>query len=217
MIIELSIHDIELKEIELKQCVNDAVKYKPNSISVYPHYLKTIKKHIEEQIELSCPIDYPLGKSDIQTRQTEIIFAIKNGASRVDVVMPTLFVINSKYDKLREDIKQNIEICNHHNVDIRYMLEYRIFNHTTLAKISGILKELGIPIVYTSTGYMLDDIIDNTIAGSYLAKKTQIKTIINGAIWHKEQIKTVVESKPYGIRLKNIHSLYLIHEQKIKR
>lgn len=213
MIIELALHDLEIKELELKNYISDAIKYQPDSISVYPHYIKLLKKLSNNSIEMSCPIDYPLGQSDPQTRQTEIIFAIKNGASRVDVVVPTLYLINSKYDKFREDIKANIDICNHHNIDIRYMLEYRIFNHTTLTKISNILKESGINIVYASTGYMLDDIVDNTIASSYLAKKTGIKTIINGNIWHKNQIQNINNTKPYGVRFKNLHSLCLINEE----
>jgi deoxyribose-phosphate aldolase len=145
MIIELAFHDIDTKEIELKNLIIQAAKYQPDAISVYAHYIKLAKKILRDNIEISCPIDYPLGKSDLQTRQTEIICAINNGASRVDVVIPTLYLVNSKYEKFREDIKINTDLCSHHKIDIRYMLEYRIFNHTTLTKISSILKNLASP------------------------------------------------------------------------
>lgn len=217
MIIEFAIHDLEFKEIDVKNLVIEASKYQPDSISVHSYYVKAVKKTLNHSIDISCPIDYPLGRSDLQTRQTEIISSIKNGVSRVDVVIPILYLVNSKYEKFREDIKSNIELCSYHNIDIRYMLEYRIFNHTTLTKIANILTELGIRIVYASTGYMLDDILDNTIASTYLAKNTGIKTIINGNMWHKDQIKNILSNKPYGLRFKNIHSLHLINEEQTSK
>ena len=93
------------------------------------------------------------------------------------------------------------------------MLEYRIFNHLALTKISNILQEFGIHTVYASTGYMLDDIIDNTIACMYLKNKTNIKTIINGNIWKKDQVSNIIKHKPDGIRFKNNYSISLWYDQ----
>lgn len=213
MIIELSYHDLELKENDLKDNLIVSSKYQPDYISVFSYYSKLAKKISNGNFKVSCPIDYPLGVSDLQTRQTEIIYAIKNGASKVDVVAPNLYLVNRKYDKFREDIKCNLDICKNKNVEIFYMLEYRIFNHLALTKISNILQEFGIHTVYASTGYMLDDIIDNTIACMYLKNKTNIKTIINGNIWKKDQVSNIIKHKPDGIRFKNNYSISLWYDQ----
>lgn len=214
MKIELSCHDFDIKEIELKNNIIEATKYQPDYISIFSYYIKFIKKLSHNHFKITCPIDYPLGISDLKTRQTEINTAIKNGTNKIDIVIPTLYIINRKYDKFREDIKNNLDICTQSGVDISYMLEYRIFNHLALTKMTNILKENGINTIYASTGYMLDDIADNTIASMYLAKKTNINSIINGDIWQKEQINNIIKYKPYGLRLKNLHSLKLWYENK---
>jgi deoxyribose-phosphate aldolase len=216
MIIELSYHDLDIKEIDLKNSISEAAKFRPDYISVFSYYTKLVKKNSQNSFKISTPIDYPLGISDLKTRQTEISNAIKNGAAKLDIVIPTLYIVNRRYDKFREDIQTNLDLCINAGVDITYMLEYRIFNHLALTKIANIIKEHGLQTIYASTGYMLDDIGDNLIASMYLAKKTDMNTIINGNIWQKDQIKTILNHKPHGIRFKNLYALKLWYEQKQK-
>jgi deoxyribose-phosphate aldolase len=212
MIIEISFHDLETKEIDLKTNIIKAIKYQPDYISVFSQYAKFAKKITSNNIPITVPIDYPLGISDLKTRQTEIVAAAKNGASKVDIVIPILSLINRKYDKFREDIQNNLGLCERLNINIAYMLEYRIFNHVALTKICNILKEFKLSTAYVSTGYMLDDISDNLIASMYLAQKSEMKTIINGNVWNKNHINNIVKYKPYGLRLKNIYSLELWYD-----
>jgi deoxyribose-phosphate aldolase len=212
MVIEISFHHLEIKEIDLKTDIVRAIKYQPDYISVFSQYVKLAKKITNNNIPITTPVDYPLGVSDLKTRQTEIIAAGKNGASKVDIVIPTLYLINRKYDKFREDIKNNLELCQTLDINLNYMLEYRIFNHLALTKICNILKEFKLSTTYVSTGYMLDDIGDNLIASMYLAQKADMKTIINGNIWQKNQITNIAKHKPYGLRLKNIYSLELWYD-----
>lgn len=212
MIIEVAFHDIDTKDIELKTNIINIIKYQPDYISVLPYYLKLANKTIQGCSKITCPIDYPLGISDPKNRQNEIYTAIKNGANKVDVVIPTLYLVNKKYDKFREDIVANIDICKSHNIELTYILEYRVFNHMLLARLCNILLHHDINTAYASTGHMLDDITDNTIASMYLAKKTNIRTIINGNIWNKNQIKKLCSYAPYGLRLNNIYSLQQWHD-----
>lgn len=217
MIIELAHHDVDTREAELKNIIINGIKSQPDYISVFSHYIKFAKKTINGSSKICCPIDYPLGISDLKSRQTEITTAIKNGANKVDVLIPNLYLVNRKYDKLKEDISANLDICGSSDIEIFYILEYRIFNHIMLTKICNIIKEHGVQCVYASSGHMLDDISDNSIASMYLAKKTGIKTIINGNIWHKQQMETTTNYKPYGIRFKNIHSLQLWHDYQTQK
>jgi deoxyribose-phosphate aldolase len=212
MIIEISFYDLETKETDLKTDIIRATKYQPDYICVFSQYVKLAKKITNNHTPISVPIDYPLGISDLKTRQTEIAAAKKNGASKVDIVIPIPYLINRKYDKFREDIKNNLDLCQTLDMNISYMLEYRIFNHIALTKICNILKELKLSTIYASTGYMLDDISDNLIASMYLAQKADMKTIINGNIWNKNHVSHIMKYKPYGIRLKNIYSLELWYD-----
>lgn len=215
MLTELAIHDLDIKDIDVKNTILSGLSYYPDYISVYPYYLKAAKKYIEgSDTLLTCPIDFPSGIIDLKNRQQEILSAIKNGASKVDVVIPTCLIINRKYDKLREDIKSNYDICLSNNIKIHYMLEYRLFDHNILTKVCEILLGLGVSMIYPSTGHMLDDLSDNLIACAYLTQKTGIKTIANGNIWRQQQVQLLcnVNTPIKGVRCHNLRSLIMLYE-----
>jgi hypothetical protein len=128
------------------------------------------------------------------------------------MVLPTLLLINKKYDKFREDIRMNYDLCLSNNVEINYILEYRKFDYIFLSKIAEILFNLNIKRVYPSTGYMLDNISDNMIACVYLNNKTNIKCISTADIWLKTHIIDLLKNKIHGIRFKNLNALKMFYE-----
>lgn len=215
MFTELAIHNLDIKELDIKNTITSSLQYMPDYISVYSFYIRNMKKLLDgSDTQISCPIDFPSGIMDLKTRQQETIAAIKNGAQKIDMVLPSCLVINRKYDRLRDDIKANYSICSENNIKLNYILEYRLFDYNVLAKICEILLGLNINKVYPSTGYMLDDIHDNIIACAYLTQKTGIKTITSGNIWRKQQIQLL--SNPnnpiHGIRCHNLRSLAMLYE-----
>ena len=112
-------------------------------------------------------------------------------------------------DSIFEDIKSNKQICDEFGVELRYSLEYRVFNHEILAKICQILKSMNINTVSPSSGMMIDEISDNLIACEYLTKKSDIQCICTGNLWKSDQLKNAINSKVYGIRFMNNVSLNL--------
>lgn len=220
MFTELAIHDLDIKDIDIKNIILSTIQYSPNYISVFPYYVKNARKLVEDsEIKISCPIDFPSGILDPKTRQQEIISAIKNGVQKINLVLPSCLVINRKYDKLREDIKTNYAICNDNNVELNYVLEYRLFDHNVLAKICEILMVFNINKIYPSTGHMLDDLSDNLIACAYLTQKTGIKTIANGNIWRQQQVQLLCNpNNPiYGVCCHHLRSLVMIYENSQKQ
>jgi deoxyribose-phosphate aldolase len=214
MKLEYSIYDISLNDIEIKEIINKIIKYNLDLISVLPGYLKTIKPIIPEKIKVSSAIDYPLGTSDLKTRLSCIDYSIKNGANTIDIVASPQFLSNRKYDKFRDDIKTVNEFCaNYNNIEIRYILEYRVFSYELLYKVVQILQGLGIKTILPSTGYMLDDINDNLLATILIKKRVEnINIICNGNIWTENQIKLIKKASLYGLRLNSIHSLDLFNK-----
>lgn len=212
MQVELALHHIDKKESEIKELIMIGSKYQPDYISVFPPLIKYCKRIVKDNTKLSCPIDFPCGNLETELRKKSIENAIKNGAKKIDLVISSLYLASRKYDKIKQDTSANLEICKSHDIPMYCMLEYRVFNHQTLAKTCEMLKEIGVEHFYASTGWMIDNLTDNSIACMYLAKKANVKTIINGDVWRPDQVQSISSNKTYGVRFKTIHSLELWHE-----
>lgn len=210
--IECGYYDIAANENEMKEFVIAAIKYQPELISVFPHYIKLVKNN-SNNIPVGCLIDYPLGLLDLKSRLLATEFAIKSGANVIELVAPTYHLCNRKYDKFREDVKSHLELCQENNVELRYIVEYRVFTLELLYKIAQILSSFGIKVMYPSTGYSLDDINDNLLACALISKKTtNIKLIANGNVWNDKQIDTINKNIDlYGFKCHSINSLQKIY------
>ncbi len=216
MRIELSMHHSEHSDMDIKKEIKSVLEtgLDIQEISVFPYNIKSIKRSIkkESNVILSSPIDFPLGVSDTESRLNQCAYAISSGVQKIDIMAPSSLIVNKKYDQMREEIAQITELCVSENIQYSYMLEYRMFTHSCLQRICKMLKTLGIDTIYPSSGYMLDNIIDNIIASVYLTQKTGMKTVVNGDIWTIAQADKIIKQKPHGIRLKTIHSARVLQD-----
>lgn len=202
MQIEYFINSIDTKEAEIKETIDSISKSSINAIcGIYPH-IKYIKKNYPK-ITVGTMIDYPLGCMDNSRRQDSILDAINIGSNIINISVPFHDVINRRYSKFKDDIEKNKELCTKHNVSIRYVLEYRKFDHSLLAKVCSVLMQHGVDTVYPSSGFFLDSIEDNIIACAYLHEKTGINTIVNGNIWTKNHFASILKINPFGCSISN--------------
>ena len=214
MITEFSIYDLATSDEELKEIFKSISLLRPNTVCVFLHHIKLAKNLLPGTIKISTPIDYPLGTSDTKTRLSLIETAIKQGVDIVNVVAQPYHLCNRKYEKFRDDIKQINELCQKSNIELRYILEYRIFTYELLYKIAQILLTNGIKTIYPSTGYLLDDINDNIIATVLINKKVPINIISNGNVWNIDQINNINKSSLYGIKINSINALNLLQKNR---
>lgn len=211
--IEYACYDYAINELETEKNISHAVNAGITNFSLLPYSISGFKNSElfkNNNFSLSSPIDFPYGLSDIKSRNLMVSQAIKSGANIIDLFLPTKMIINRKYDKFREDIKSNFDICFEKNVKLRYILEYRVFSHEILAKVCQILMTFGIDTILPSSGMMLDDIHDNLIACNYFFTKTGIKTICNGNIYTEKHVKLADNANVYGIRLHHLHGIDII-------
>lgn len=213
MKLEYCLYDISSNDNEIKDNIIKAFSYPISTISVFPHYTKLAKSLLpaESNIKISCPIDYPLGLLDQKSRLTNIEYAIKCGAEIVELTTPNYILCNKKYDKLRDEIKNTFLLCSENNIELRYVLEYRVFTYELLYKIVQILYSQGIKTIYPSSGYSLDDINDNIVASALILKKVpEMNIICNGNVWNDNQINTIKKAELYGIKVNSINALNLL-------
>jgi deoxyribose-phosphate aldolase len=207
---EYYINSIDEKEIEIKTNIDNALKYKISGVLAPYGQTKFIRKTYPD-LYLGCFIDYPLASGDPNRRSDLINDAIKLNINFISITIPFYYIVNRKYDKFRDEIKKNLELSISNNLQIRYMLEYRKFDHALLSKICEILIQGGVDIIYPSTGFFIDNIEDNLIACSYLNEKTGIKTIVNGNVWTQKQMSNILKMNPYGFSSSNVSNFELIN------
>lgn len=205
MYTEYYINNIDEKDIDIKNNLDNLKKYKLSGIVSPISQIKFIKK-IAENIDIGCLVDYPIASSDLARRQDLILDALKIGVDYISITIPFYYIINRKYDKFRDDIAKNLDICRNKGTQLRYILEYRKFDHLLLHKICEILMKCEVDTIYPSTGFFIDNIEDNMIACSYLKEKTGIKTVVNGNLWKQPQADSLLKFNPYGFSSNNINS-----------
>ena len=210
MKIDFAIIDTDKNEAEIKDILTTLgqLPILIDSITCPYYYLKLVKSHFKTQTQISCLIDFPLGISDSKSRLFFIEQAIKAGANAVDIVMPQNLATNRKYDKIREDIGSISEICKPASIEIRYILEYRVFDHHCLKKMCEILDQFQVKKVFPSTGYFLDNLADNLIASMFLHENSkEINIYCSGNAWIDKHFDIIEKTGLYGIRLFSISGL----------
>ena len=213
---EYALYDLDYSEIDIKTSIESILNFGIDTISVPYFYTKLAKNIILNypNISISNAIDYPFGLSDIKTRNEAVSNAIDNGATKISLVFQNNYLSNKKYDKLRQDISTNLEICKKHNIDLIYYLEYRVFTHQSLIKACNLLLEATLDKVYVSTGHMLDEIHDNIIAVNLLKQKTNIQPIFTANIWTKEHVSLLKKNKIESIRFTNTNAIRTYFQHK---
>jgi len=151
--IEYAHYDIASNETEIKNLITEAINFRPNSISVLPTSVKLAKSLLPLSIKLAAVIDYPLGVMDQKSRLISVENCIRSGCDIIEIVSPSYFLCNRKYDKFREDITKVKELCDPQGIEIRYILEYRVFTLELMYKAAQILIGHEIKTIYPSTGY----------------------------------------------------------------
>lgn len=212
MNIDFAITNTDISEVEAKNLIKEAISLNCLTSITCPYYLiKTARSLIvdsNKDIDLSCFTDYPLGISDSKTRCVAVEQAIKLGVDSVDISMPQNLAANRKYEKIREDIKSINDIVNNQSKKIKYILEYRIFDHHCLKKICEIFDQFNISYVYPSSGYFIDNLADNILASIFLHQNSKdLKVICTGNMWIDKHFETIKKSGLSGFRTNSLHSL----------
>lgn len=217
-IIEYGHYDIASNESEIKEIITKALLFHPQTISTLPYYTKIAKSLIPKETRLSCIVDYPFGLSDSESRNKLLETAIKNGSEIVEIVAPSHLLCNRRYDKFRKELESYTKLCTESNVEIRYMLEYKLFTPELLYKTASILIDYNIPVMYPSVNYLLDNISDNILVSMLINQKNpKIKIIVNGSAWTDDHINTIFNNpKIYGYKTSNIYTLEKLFLKKQK-
>ena len=157
MLIELACYNQDSTYNDIMKAIFVASDKDISSVAIPSGFMGRVNDFLKDQ-KFSAAIDFPYGLSGTQVRLHEIILAIRQGASFIDLVINNGYIKEGNWSKIREDLKVCLSICKERDVELRALIEYRLFPLKTVLMMCELLKINDVHHVVNSTGFIVDDI-----------------------------------------------------------
>lgn len=136
---------------EIKEILDDAVKYKTASACIPASYVKQAKEYVGDKLAICTVIGFPNGYSTTAVKVFETKDAIANGADEIDMVINMGLLRDKKYDLVEEDIRKIHEACN--GKILKVIIETCLLTEEEKIKMCEIVTNSGAEYIKTSTGF----------------------------------------------------------------
>jgi len=141
------------KEQIIKIC-QEAKSYGFASVSVTPADVQLCKNMLGgEQIKICCAIGFPLGLNTINTKEFELIEAIKLGANEADMVINIRALKSGSLEVIHNEISMLSRICRGNDVVSKVILETFYLTDEEKRIVCNIAVDEEADFVKTSTGF----------------------------------------------------------------
>lgn len=141
------------KEDIIKLC-NEAKEIGSYSVCVNPTYVKTCKELLEKSTVKVCSvIDFPLGSSDLESKEFELKKAVENGAEEVDYVLNVGRVKMHDWEYITKEMDVLTKAAHNNGAGIKVIIETCYLTKEEIKEVSLIAKEVKPDFVKTSTGF----------------------------------------------------------------
>lgn len=124
------------------------------TICVYPCFARTVSETLEvEGVEVACVSgSFPSSQALIEVKIAETAFAVKDGATEIDIVMPVGKFLSGDYESVCEEISELKQVCGD-DVAMKVILETGdIVTGSNIKKASILSMYAGGDYIKTSTG-----------------------------------------------------------------
>jgi len=150
---------------DIEKICSEALKYNFASVCINPIWVKraasiltkpTTENH---KIAVCTVVGFPLGASTSESKATETILAIRDGATEVDMVMNIGAAKEGDWNIVEADIKTVVEAARttgkelEKNIIVKVILENCYLSNKEIIKASTCVKMAGADFVKTSTGF----------------------------------------------------------------
>lgn len=160
---------------EIKQILDDGIKYKAASACIPASYVKRAKDYVDGKLAICTVIGFPNGYSTTAVKVFETEDAIKNGADEIDMVINIGDVKNGDYQSILEEIKAIHKACN--GKILKVIIETCLLTEEEKIKMCEVVTESGAEYIKTSTGFSTGGATFDDIAlmKKYVGKDVKIK------------------------------------------
>lgn len=206
-LIEYACYDEILSDV-IRANVFKALDLGINSISVPVIHMSVISDLIPEGVVLSCPIDWPNGRSDSKLRIHGAIKACHNGANTIDVVASSVLFCNKKEEDFLHDLKAMKSLADDKGVTVRVFLDHRTMRDgKQFRNMMGVVAQANIEYIYCSVGQYVDEISDNIILCNMAQKDFNLHAIANASLYLPKHLNASIGANLFGARFHSIKAL----------
>ena len=200
MLTELACYNQDSTYNDILKTIFVASEKNVSSVAIPSGFMSRVGDFLKDQ-KFSAAIDFPYGLSSTQVRLHEVILAIKQGASFIDLVINNSYVKEKNWRKIRKDLKACLSVCNQNNIELRAIIEYRLFSVDTVLLMCELFTANGVHHVINSTGFVVDDISDNAIISHQMQEKTGVFVTSCVRAFTESHIQTFKDMDIYTLRL----------------
>ena len=196
---ELACHGQDCTFNDILETIFVASQYDINCVSLPSGFMSRVNDFLNDQT-FSAAIDYPYGLNTTQVRLHEIILAIRQGASSIDLMLNNGYVAERNWSRIKKDLKSCLSVCRQDDVELRPIIEYRLFDVETVLSLCAVLDTLGIERIINSTGCIVDDFHDNAVISYQIQRKTSLSVVYGGPVLNNDHYEILQKMKIHAVR-----------------
>ena len=136
---------------EIRQILDDAMKYETASACIPASYVKQAAEYVEGKLPICTVIGFPNGYNTTAVKVFETKDAIANGAEEIDMVINIGHLKDKKYDEIEAEIRAIHEACN--GKILKVIIETCLLTEEEKIKMCEIVTKAGAEYIKTSTGF----------------------------------------------------------------
>ena len=160
---------------EIKQILDDAMKYKVASACIPASYVKEASDYVDGKLAICTVIGFPNGYDTTASKVFMAKDAINNGAREVDMVINIGWLKDKRYDELEAEIRAIKEAVG--DKILKVIIETCLLTDEEKIKMCEIVTKAGADYIKTSTGFSkagatFDDI---KLFSEHVGKNVRIK------------------------------------------
>ena len=181
---------------EVKNLLDEAIKYKFLGVCVNPCNVKFAKDYLKDtDVKIVTVIGFPLGQSTTEVKILETVDAVKNGADEIDMVINGGKLFDSEYDYIVEEISKIKTACQGHNLKV--IIETDLLNQDQIKTACELSIKGGADFVKTSTGFVKNGVgakADDVRLMYETVKNAGLQVKASGGIRDKETAIKMIEA-----------------------
>ncbi len=152
--IDHSLLNPTMKEIDLEKGCRLALDYNVASVCILPYYLKPCSDMLEgSTVKASTTIGFPHGGHTTAVKIAETKQALFDGGEELDMVINISKALSYDWAYVKNEIQEITQLTHNQGQKVKVIFENCYLNDEQKIKLCEICGEIGVDWVKTSTGY----------------------------------------------------------------